>query len=403
MASQRSAAPAVADRYPYFTRTKRHPQKQWCRTTYANDKQTPAAYAVGHWVEHWSRVADCGNQLDERCPYDGVLQFKTRHLRPDACRPQPGVADVADHFGVARELARVDHAVAGFRAGCEVRWFRDGGYRRDCAAQNGSERLRVLESLRWRWQPRGCATHEPSPDGWARLLARRRLYLVGDSLLSDMASTLKCLITAEEDARNAVDFFRNDNFCWRHTEHVGNESHRGNVELVRAMLRGNLPEQRRRAREEPHGERSILVFNGGSHARDSESAGSYAAAYARGFAFARAIREVFRGTVVYLTVVRGHPCCQRFSNPLSQADAARVTANGWYNWKEFDDFNAATVQAFRDADLPSFHVLDLSMFVRRADGHPAYKGDCLHYCTPGPVIWWNHLLYHLLTATLPAG
>ena len=144
------------------------------------------------------------------------------------------------------------------------------------------------------------------------------------------------------DAQTCASRFVSDNFCWQHgKEPSANAS--VNIQRVHVMLRGNTPEQRRRARTEPHNRRSVLVFNGGAHARDSEGAGSYQAQYARAHAFAVALKEVFRGPVVYLTVVRGHPCCQRFANPLSMRDAERVTANGWYNWKEFQEHMATHV------------------------------------------------------------
>ena len=46
----------------------------------------------------------------------------------------------------------------------------------------------------------------------------------------------------------------------------------------------------------------------------------------------------------------------------------------------------------------------LPMTILRRDGHigdefrPAAipKGDCLHYALPGPVDWWNHLLFNNL-------
>ncbi|KAL7538462.1 hypothetical protein ACHAXR_008572 [Thalassiosira sp. AJA248-18] len=33
------------------------------------------------------------------------------------------------------------------------------------------------------------------------------------------------------------------------------------------------------------------------------------------------------------------------------------------------------------------------MTILRPDGHRTPNKDCLHYLLPGPVDWWNHLLF----------
>ena len=61
------------------------------------------------------------------------------------------------------------------------------------------------------------------------------------------------------------------------------------------------------------------------------------------------------------------------------------------------DINRAAVEAFADWPRARFRVLDVSAFEKRADGHPG-GNDCLHYCVAGPAgVWWNRMLYHVLS------
>jgi hypothetical protein len=88
-----------------------------------------------------------------------------------------------------------------------------------------------------------------------------------------------------------------------------------------------------------------------------------------------------------------------------------------YNWDMFQYYNTFTKnvvkewneQQFRNESLASWrssgsyrrpiimHVLDVyNMTGVRRDGHSATGKDCLHYQLPGPVDWWNHLLFAYL-------
>jgi len=50
-----------------------------------------------------------------------------------------------------------------------------------------------------------------------------------------------------------------------------------------------------------------------------------------------------------------------------------------------------------EKQYPIVHLLDVFEFTSlRRDGHGAAGGDCLHYENPGPVDWWNHLLFSYL-------
>lgn len=86
-----------------------------------------------------------------------------------------------------------------------------------------------------------------------------------------------------------------------------------------------------------------------------------------------------------------------------------------YNWDMFQYYNAHTKKVVHEwnnrqstvdgsstaykttVPVPIMHLLDVyNMTALRRDGHSATGKDCLHYHLPGPVDWWNHLLFAYL-------
>ena len=69
-----------------------------------------------------------------------------------------------------------------------------------------------------------------------------------------------------------------------------------------------------------------------------------------------------------------------------------------YDWNMFEHYNRYTLELLRERrnQLPIVHFLDIfNMTVLRQDGHIGSE-DCLHYVMPGPIDWWNHLLFTYL-------
>jgi len=105
---------------------------------------------------------------------------------------------------------------------------------------------------------------------------------------------------------------------------------------------------------------------------------------------------------------------------VSSDDKSQVDQYGWNNLFEYNDYAIKSIyershksrmydplfQSSKDS-LSSLlvEILDITpMTILRRDGHigDEYKsplipgGDCLHYALPGPIDWWNHLLYNNL-------
>jgi len=85
--------------------------------------------------------------------------------------------------------------------------------------------------------------------------------------------------------------------------------------------------------------------------------------------------------------------------PLKSYKEYHVSSNK-FDWDKFEHNNAYTKQLIathnKEGRGAPIHFLDIyNMTVLRHDGHAA-PADCLHYHNPGPVDWWNHLLFTYL-------
>lgn len=140
--------------------------------------------------------------------------------------------------------------------------------------------------------------------------------------------------------------------------------------------------------------------------------------------------------VVVRTTPAGHPSCEKADRPYASheefEEARKNVTEGndrasrlWqesmkrYGWDVYGDMNAHVREAVgrynakeSDGGGPAeIHLLDVtSMTELRPDGHIGgpdnldpwkKKTDCLHYTLPGPVDWWNNLMFANL-ADLPS-
>lgn len=84
--------------------------------------------------------------------------------------------------------------------------------------------------------------------------------------------------------------------------------------------------------------------------------------------------------------------------PLTNYSEYVVSAH--YIWDQFEGYNNYTKHLLLKRNRlnlqPVMHYLDIyNMPVLRSDAHTA-PADCLHFQSPGPVDWWDHLLYTYL-------
>jgi len=122
------------------------------------------------------------------------------------------------------------------------------------------------------------------------------------------------------------------------------------------------------------------------------------------------------------TTAPGHEDCQKYDKPFQTYNEyllTNPTKEHFYKWDKFalyNDYLATTIDKRRRERLqntkslrdiittPQVELLDtFYMTVLRPDGHISgpecanerckTKIDCLHYNLPGPLDWWNHLLF----------
>jgi hypothetical protein len=92
-------------------------------------------------------------------------------------------------------------------------------------------------------------------------------------------------------------------------------------------------------------------------------------------------------------------CGDTFKSPPLQAEAAIPVVMAGpkdYHWSEFLGQNTQ-VKELVQKSFPTVMFMDVyNATVVRADLHPSLKGDCLHYCTPGPIDDWTLFLFNIL-------
>jgi hypothetical protein len=110
--------------------------------------------------------------------------------------------------------------------------------------------------------------------------------------------------------------------------------------------------------------------------------------------------------VFFRTTPPGHRNCEP-RNPRSfdfrrgtrehpLASLADYKPTKTYSWNLFQEYNAYSLKRVQEHSkkmIVPIHMLDVyNMTLLRRDGHAGGE-DCLHYVDPGPVDWWNHLLF----------
>lgn len=262
-------------------------------------------------------------------------------------------------------------------------------------------RERIEKSMQWEWIPNDCRLHEFNGSQVVSTLQKeeRRIFYFGDSLNNDMGVSMRCLLdgsTTPKISGELVRSIREDMLGCpdkREDAEYGTNLYCSNLTSVEAVWKSHIDRFKIT-------ERDIFVINTGAHwSGKPEDA---AIAFSN---IANAIANVFDGLVIVRTTVMGHRECHLLEEPL-ESNATLTHANGTlkelpYNWSNFGKLNSLITKAMEQSKLQNYKILYVDMFERRPDGHHlgANNGDCLHYCVPGPIGWWNKLLYHILYDT----
>lgn len=262
--------------------------------------------------------------------------------------------------------------------------------------QTGRSRERIEKSYQWEWIPNNCRIHEFDGKRLVSTLEsnKHRLIYVGDSLNVDMGNSMACMMNNSSPTvpHQLVKTIRDDFLgCPSKKDpasEYGTERYCSNLTEVQRRWQTHIDNHKIT-------DRDILVVNTGAHwyGRPENAAIAFSA-------IANALSRVFRGTLIVRTTVMGHKECQLFEEPLEPNGTLPLSLKDLpFNWANFGKLNEMITKAVAASTLKDFKILYVDMFEQRPDGHalgPGNKTDCLHYCVPGPIDWWNKLLYHII-------
>ena len=269
-------------------------------------------------------------------------------------------------------------------------------------------------STKWKWRDgeSNCQITLLAPDGLCKIMQKlqlERIFVVGDSLGNQMAKSLFHLLGYNdpikwEDALRQYNhtFHCDDTFTYEVTftrnDHLSNHTNRTGAcgDICTPWF------ERYVANPTP----TLLILNIGAHVPTPEEYKSDLDAAVK------MIQKTSRpqDRIVFRTSVPGHEYCDIYEEPFadvseynngSQTHQRKKVSFRTYNWKYVEGFNRHTKQKLSNlANEGGWMFLDVfPMTVLRPDGHRApsrQPPDCLHYLNPGPIDWWNHLLYSQL-------
>eukprot|EP00271_Cylindrocystis_brebissonii_P017841 TRINITY_DN4801_c2_g1_i5.p1 TRINITY_DN4801_c2_g1~~TRINITY_DN4801_c2_g1_i5.p1 ORF type:complete len:545 (-),score=61.23 TRINITY_DN4801_c2_g1_i5:710-2185(-) len=271
----------------------------------------------------------------------------------------------------------------------------------------------VRETLKWEWKvPAECAMEKITHERFCRLLGRKRsVFVVGDSMNVGLFGALhsNIQIDADLEADPTVDLFESQPLrAWdigaryricngysicNDVLGVGQgvefrQCFNSHLTLPTVPLVDQAPWALKLAEWSP----SIVFLNTGAHVQPGD-------------VFEREVRAALwfiRKTlpdalIIWRNTPPGHLNCTTYDGPIKRRQPAAGLPFGWANFTTQNEVAKALVKevggVYIDVDKPS---------ALRPDGHFGNPGnlrrfpDCLHWCQPGPLDTWIHLIYMAL-------
>mmetsp|Transcript_10371 Transcript_10371/g.14286 ORF Transcript_10371/g.14286 Transcript_10371/m.14286 type:complete len:336 (-) Transcript_10371:8-1015(-) len=232
---------------------------------------------------------------------------------------------------------------------------------------------------KYSWVPDHCLLEKFSGVEFCYVLGKRRLLMVGDSLMHQMATVLiNILKTLHAPCLDQISYGVSSHLLYQANVNFGMSK---NMHLYFNMNSGA----------------DICLVNAGAHLDDE---GDLYNIWENIQPWVKEYRATYNTTFVWVTQSFGHLQCEKFQAPLKEYTP--ITPNEYgldrYSWRNFVGFDRMSKDL---AAIHNFGILDVSMLRLRPDAHKANRiaghEDCLHWCLPGPLDIFPTLLYNKLS------
>lgn len=275
------------------------------------------------------------------------------------------------------------------------KYIETGGHSCSCDAQP-STLDRVLDFEKYEWQPSVCQIKPFDAIRFCSMLNNRRILFVGDSTAQQAGSTLMNMIRAgnadghgcskDVQVRLTDTFGMWDDRSHDDQDHIWKSS---DLDLEKPVF--EFEDALRMSTKD-----DVVILSTGPHWDDEKKYRNMLISIAEKI---QTRRGHIDPPVILWKTISGAGC----SSPgivngeywLDSDEAA------FYSWNKFPLYDAMAAAAMQSM-TPPVPIINVSMLYQRGDAHPGTfgKGDCLHFCTPGPLDVIAPILQHVLREVL---
>lgn len=263
-----------------------------------------------------------------------------------------------------------------------------------------------LDSLLWRWKPSTCTLRPFDSVYFKELLQNLNVVLVGDSMMDQLRSSIWAL------TGHLPPFFLSWNlvniqtlqvlspaqgqYCMCITE--ANNATNTEVECPSSVKPDKCPKPEEKG---PYWasyalmNTNVLVLNTGAHLSSFIKTFDMARIVARNIA-SYLLKHFSGSLLVWMKTPLYREGCENHLKPLDYIPSATKK----WEWDKIEIYDKILVEELQQMAKLSHHftfvVMDTSMTNMRLDQHPPGGVDCLHFCYPGGMDVWSHLLFNIL-------